>query len=86
MRPVAPRVGLPEITLAEDQHEYLTLTAAVIADETGQTGVLTRWRLDDVERAAIAAGADVFVSLLTFGGAVQPMQITVDTPTWVPGE
>ena len=57
---VAPRIeGLEEITIAEDQLEYKTLTAAVFADPDddpdypGARGVLTRWRVTDEERGRL---------------------------------
>lgn len=86
MRPVAPRVGLPEVTLAEDQHEYLALTACPVIFSDGTSAMLTRWRLDDAERAKIAAGEDLYLCALTFGGPVQPVALTVGAPEWAPGE
>lgn len=82
MRTVAPRVGLPEIMLAEEQHEYLPCTAAVVTYDDGSVGLMTRWRLDDGERAKIAAGEDLYLSLLTFGRPMQPITLEVGRPEW----
>lgn len=79
MRSVAPRVeGCPEVTLAEDQHEYAVLTAAVVTYADGQQAMMTRWRLDDAERAKIAAGEDFYLLLL--GRAMQPVAPFVGPP------
>jgi len=82
MRPVAPRVGCPEVTMAEDQHEYMPVTVAVVTYEDGDQAVMTRWRLDDDERAKIAAGEDLYLTLLTFGQPMQPITLEVGPPAW----
>lgn len=80
MRSVAPRIGYPEVTLAEDQHEFYALTAALVPYEDGTVGVATRWRLSDDERSAIAGGEDVFLILQTADGRPQPVAISVGNP------
>lgn len=82
MRPVAPRTGAEEITVAEDQHEYVPLVVALHADPggSGSPVLLTRWRLSEEERAAIAAGEDLYVGCLTFGERLQPLLVTVGDP------
>ena len=82
MRPVAPRVGLPEITIAENQLEYATLTGAPVTYEDGTLGMLTRWTFTPEERAAIAAGDDLFLELFTFGGPMQPVALSIGLPKW----
>lgn len=80
MRPVAPQTGAPEVTIAEEQPEYQTLTGAVYDFEEGddrRRAILTRWQPDDADRAALAAGEDVFVMLLTFGRPMQPLRVQV---------
>ncbi|MDI7267494.1 MAG: hypothetical protein QME96_05825 [Myxococcota bacterium] len=86
MRTVAPRVGFPEIMLAENQPEYLTTCAAVITYDDGSVGVMTRWRLTDEERQRIAAGEDLYLTLLTFGRPMQPIMLEVGHPKWAPEE
>jgi hypothetical protein len=83
---VSPNVGLPEVTVAEDQHDYLALTAAVVEWRDGSRGILTRWRLTDDERRRIAGGEDLYVTLLTFGQPMQPLGIDVGTPEYITGD
>lgn len=85
-RPVAPRVGCPEVMLAEEQAEYLTCCVALVEYADGTTGTMTRWRLDDAERAKLAAGEDLYLSLLTFGQPMQPVTLIVGRPDWAPEE
>jgi hypothetical protein len=73
MRPIAPRTGAPETTVAEDQPEYLPLTIAVYAYSDGTRGLLTRWTFTPDERAAIARGEDIYVHQLNFGTHMTPM-------------
>jgi hypothetical protein len=81
---VAPRTGAPEIAIAEEQEEYLTLTGAVYGDNgaAGPVTLLTRWRLSDEDRARIAAGEDLFVALQTFGRPLHPMAVQVGDDGW----
>lgn len=82
MRMVAPRTGADEITLAEDQLEYKPLTAAVYRTEEGHVTLLTRWKFTDEERAAIAAGEDLYLGVMTFGGPLQPLMAQVGPEGW----
>lgn len=77
MRPVSPNTGAPEITVAENQHEYLTITAAVYEWSDGRKGLLTRWHLTDEDKTRIANGEDVYLMMLTFGKPMQPVKIQV---------
>jgi hypothetical protein len=79
MRTVAPRLpGVDEVNVAEDQHAYLTLVAAVVPLPYG-IAMVTRWRLDDAERARIAAGEDIYLTLLT-EGSMQPVRLDIGAP------
>jgi hypothetical protein len=80
MRPVAPRIGAPELTLAEEQHDYLPITAAVLQGPHG-VEVVTRWQLTPEDRARLLAGEDLYIRLLTFG---QPMQPLAPAIGWAP--
>lgn len=82
MRAVAPRLGLHEVTLAEDQQEYIPITVGVARFADGSTSVTSRWRLTDEEKQRIANGEDVYVTLLTFGGPMQPISISIGRPDW----
>lgn len=70
MRAIAPRTGAPEMTIAEEQEEYLPITIALYWSGVGETKIfLTRWQPSTEERAAIAAGEDIYVSQLVFPDA-----------------
>lgn len=79
MRMIAPRTGAHEITLAEDQLEYKPLVAAVYVrpDFGNAPMLLTRWTFTEEERAAIAAGEDLYLGVLTFGQPLQPLSVQV---------
>lgn len=86
MRPVSPRVGFPEVMVAEDQPEYFPLAAALIRYEDGTRAHLTRWTFSDEDRAKIAAGEDLYLVQLTAGGPMTPVSLEVGRPTWAAGE
>lgn len=85
-RPIAPRVGLPEVMLAEEQPEYLTVCVAMVTYTDGTQGIMTRWKLSDEEKAKIAAGEDIYLSLLTFGQPMQPITLEIGRPEWATGD
>jgi hypothetical protein len=76
MKPVSPVLGEAfadrEIVIAKDQPEYMPLPA--IRSDNGV--VLTRWKLTDGERQAVTDGADIFLSVWTFG-SIQPIRLEV---------
>lgn len=80
MRPVAPDIGFPEVSLARDQEQYFELTAAVIPYDDGSVGVVTRWRLTDEELAKLHAGSDVYLVILTADGRPQPVALSIGAP------
>ncbi len=82
MRAVAPRVGAPEIMLAEEQEEYKTVCAAVITHDDGTIAIMTRWKFNDDERERIAEGEDLYLRLFTFGQPMNPIHIEVGRPAW----
>jgi hypothetical protein len=73
--PVVPGNEEFEVVYAKDQPEYQPLP--VLRTEKA---LLSRWRLSEAERAHIAAGGDLFVCVLHFGGTLQPMMPIADTP------
>ena len=79
---IAPRTGAPEITVAEDQLEYLPITMALYGDETGVKQMLSRWTFTPEERARIANGEDLYVALMTFGQPMQPISAQVGPEGW----
>lgn len=78
MKPVSPVIpgyeGL-EIILAKDQPQYEPLPVLVLCDP--EQSMVSRWRLDDEERAAIAAGKDLLLFQFTFGKPFQPVRLEV---------
>lgn len=86
MRAVAPRTGLPEITLAEDQQEFQPITVCLWHDPTGAVGVLTRWRPSPDERERLIRGEDIYIALTTYGRPMQPLSVQVGPEGWEPAE
>lgn len=82
---VAPRTGAPERTLAAEQHQYRPLVVAVYNDEKGVEHLLSRWRLNDEDRAKLAEGEDLYLCLMTFGQPLQPIMIQVGPKGWEVG-
>lgn len=70
-----PPKGWNEVVYAKDQPQYLPLPALLSMMSDGQ--MVTRWTLSPEERAAIAGGADVFLTVLTFGRPLQPVLLEV---------
>mgnify|MGYP001567924825 CR=1 FL=1 len=62
-----------EIVFAKNQPEYLPLPVLRTKDGV----VLSRWRLTDAERAAVADGADILLTVMTFNAPLQPFRIEV---------
>lgn len=74
VRPVSPRIdGADEITIAEEQHQFMPLAAAHVRYSDSVQRVC-RWTFTPEERAAIAAGEDMY-----FG---TPAEIPL-TPHWL---
>ena len=75
--PVIEGLEHREVIYAKNQPEYLPLRALV--SEGPEQRVISRWTLTDQQRKAVAEGADIFLLLLTFGGALQPIQMATGT-------
>ena len=73
--PVMPGSGPIEIVLGKDQPEYAPLPAVYLNNRF--CPVITRWRLSDGERKAVAEGADVVLTQLTFGNPFSPVHLQV---------
>lgn len=74
--PIIPEFAQYEITIAKDQPEYTPLP--VLAMHREQHGaIVSRWALSDEDRLAIAAGADIYLTQLTFGMPMQPIRLAV---------
>lgn len=88
MNPVAVQIPgheTDEFVIAKDQPEYIPLPAVAIDTPEG-IAIVTRWRPDAEERAALAAGADIWLLSLTFGGPLQPVRLTVECPVEQSGD
>ena len=78
-RPVIEGLEDHEAIYAKDQPQYLPLRT--LRSNTPGRAVLSRWTLTAEQRKAVAAGADIFLELLTFGGPLQPIRLAVsDNP------
>jgi hypothetical protein len=90
MRPVAPRTGAPEQTIAEEQEEYLPATVAFyrFTDTPKAVGVLWRYTFSAEEREQIAAGEDVYIMHIQPNGPapITPMSARVGPGPWATGE
>lgn len=67
---ISPQVAAPQVTVAEEQEEFKPITAAIVQGAHGFSHLLA-FRPNDDERRRIAAGEDLYISLLTFGGPMQ---------------
>lgn len=78
MTPVTPVLTVElvpdEVVYAKDQPEYMPLP--VLRNQAGV--VLSRWKLTEAERKAVADGADIFLSVWTFNGPLQPIRLEIE--------
>jgi hypothetical protein len=86
----APRTGAPEVTVAEEQEEFMPITVAVYGDNVSMPRtVLTRWGFTPQERQRIMDGEDLYIALATFGNPMQPISVQVgalEPADWTPVE
>jgi hypothetical protein len=80
--PVIPGSAPIEIVLGKGQPEYEPLPAVYL--DTRARNMITRWRLDEDEREAIANGADIILQQLTFRKEFQPVNLQVVGPDDAP--
>lgn len=85
MEPVDPCVpvqwlpsGSRAVVLAETQPQYLSLPS--ILTPTGI--VISRWTFTTEERARIASGEDMYLTVHTFGHRPQPVDLSVGILDW----
>lgn len=69
-----------ERVLALDQEDYLPIIVLPVRYTDGYSGAAVRFRLTDQEKQAIADGADLVVTELTFGGPFTPIQMQLCKP------
>ena len=66
------------VEFAKDQPEYQPLVARLNGYD-----VFTFWEFSDEERAAVAAGKNLCLRIMTFGQTLQPVFLAVeDTEMW----
>jgi hypothetical protein len=68
------QVGIERV-IALDQSQYLPIVVLPVRYSDGTSGLSVRFRLSDEERKAVAEGADVVVTELTFGADFTPIDI-----------
>lgn len=90
MQPTEPRLSGRKLRIAEDQPQYEPVTV-VLADNRQYPAAngfvddpklrrpntrIMAFRLTDEDRRRIAAGADVYVAMLTYGNPQQPILLS----------
>jgi hypothetical protein len=73
--PVFEGLEAREVVYAKDQPQYIPLRTLV--GEAPDRKATSRWTLTPEQRKAIADGADIFLTLSTFGHPLQPIQMFV---------
>lgn len=66
-----------EVIFAKDQPQYIPLRCFV-DDSRGDRRVTSRWTLTDEQRKAVAEGADIYLTLATYGQPLQPILMAVE--------
>jgi hypothetical protein len=74
--PVIPEANEPEKVIAENHDVYLPLPCIRREDGT----VLTRWLLSDDERKQVSEQGYLYLAIITDGGKIQPVKLTVEIP------
>lgn len=86
MNTVQPMTGAHEITLAVNQPQYDPLViGAYYSSELQSPVFLSRWKPTEEERARIAAGEDLYLSVNTFGRPFPPVSLQVGPEGWMVG-
>lgn len=79
---VCPGSAAIEIVIGKGQPEYNELIVLYL--DTPSLPMISRWRLTKEERDAIAAGADIVLTQLTFHHPFQPVHLQVSYPDMMP--
>jgi hypothetical protein len=79
VEPATPEIaGVRMVRLADNQPQYRPIVAAVIHDDRyseKENGLLLAFTPNDDDRQRIAEGADIYVTLLTFGKPMPPILV-----------
>ena len=74
--PVIMQVRIRKVTFAADQPQYRPLVAYHSEDGT----VFTRWKLSFAERMKVLFGGSIWLTVLTFNHALQPIKLAAECP------
>jgi hypothetical protein len=75
--PVIEGQEAEEIVFAKNQPQYKPLRC-LVDDSRGDCRVMSRWTLTDEQRRAVTEGADIYLTLLTYGNPLQPILLAVE--------
>lgn len=79
LTPIDPDIPLLEgVTYATHQRQYIPLPTR--RSEDGD--VVSRWRPNFWARLALLFGADIYLTVLTFGAALQPVKVSLEKPEY----
>lgn len=86
MRPVTPVLPgheklIAETVVAKDQEQYNPLPSIIVPGSEGE--VLSRWEMSDEEKILLLSGGHVYLSIMTFGGPLQPILLRIATPDMI---
>ncbi len=70
-----------EVIYAKDQPEYNPLPAERWKDGT----VVSKWKFSWKERLNILFNGSIYLSILTFNNALQPVRLSIDRPEEIRG-
>lgn len=73
-----------ERVIALDQEQYLPIVVLPVRYTDNTSGLSVRFRLTEDERKAIAEGADIILTEMTFGGPFTPVNMQVCNPNTNP--
>lgn len=75
--PVLEGHEMEEVVFAKNQPQYKPLRC-LVDDSRGDRRVTSRWTLTEEQRKAVAEGADIYLTLLTYGNPLQPILLAVE--------
>lgn len=80
MKPASPVLPghehvIKETVFGAGQPQYTSLPAVIVPGSEGE--VLTRWEFSEEEKLAIANGASLYLSVMTFGRSFHPVLLRI---------
>lgn len=76
MKPVDPQLELEGFAVRPTVYIGAEPIEPLPASVTEEGLVITRWKLSDQEKAAVAAGSDLWIGISTYGGPLQPIAVS----------